>query len=116
MITYLEEADIVVVTTSGEYDLRREVDTVRKAVAFMNDRNCERCLFDHRQARVVADTMSAYDRPALYDALEVKASVRAASVFKIVNEDVRFLENVCRNRGWNFRAFDDYDAALQWLA
>jgi hypothetical protein len=29
--------------------------------------------------------------------------------------DQRFIETVARNRGANFRSFNDYDQALAWL-
>jgi len=30
-------------------------------------------------------------------------------------EDAKFYENVCRNRGWRVRVFDDRNEAIAWL-
>ena len=115
-IRYLEDTDIVQLRTSGTYDLEAEVDTLKRMASRLKEHNCNRCLFDHRQTKVIARTLNSYERSALYDALWGDRSTRAAIVFKEINKDFRFLETSIRNRGWNVRIFDDYDAAINWLS
>ena len=112
---YLEDKDIVLVRTSGSYDLGAEEDTVRKAIAKLEEHNCSRCIFDHRATNVIARTMDSFNRPELFGDLGLERFVRTALVFRELTEDVTCYENVCVNRGWQVRAFDDYDAAIDWV-
>ena len=115
-IVYLEDKDIVQLRTSGTYELETEVHTLKRMASKLRELNCNRCLFDHRKTNVIAKTIASYERSALYDKLWGDRSTRASIVFKEINADFRFLENAVRNRGWNVRIFDDYDAAVTWLS
>lgn len=112
---YLEDKDIVLVTTSGSYELEAEVETVRKAISKLKEHNCNKCIFDHRATNAIARTMDSYKRPTEYEDLGLERNVRTAIVFRELNEDLKFYETVCKNRGWNVRIFIDYDAAIDWL-
>ena len=115
-IEYLENKDIVRLRTSGTYELEAEVGTLVKMASTLKECSCNRCLFDHRETDVIARTISSYERSALYDKIWGDRSTRAAIVFKELNASFRFLETTVRNRGWNLRIFDDYDAAVNWLS
>ena len=113
---YLEEKNIVLIRTSGTYELEAEMETLKKAATILRAHNCNRCIIDHRKTNVVARIMSSFNRPAVYDDLLGDRSIRAAFVFRELNEDLEFYETVCRNRCWNVRIFNDYDAAIDWLS
>ena len=113
---YLEEKNIVLIRTSGSYELEAEMETLKKAASKLREHNCNRCIFDHRETNVIARIMSSFNRPAVYDDLWGDSSVYAALVFRELNEDLEFYETVCRNRCWNVRIFNDYDAAIDWLS
>ena len=113
---YLEDKDIVLVRTSGSYKLEDELETVKKAISLLKEHNCNRCIFDHRATNVIARTMRSYERPKVYKDLGLDRSVRTAIVYRELNNDYEFYENVCQNRGWDIKIFTDYDAAIDWLS
>ena len=115
-VKYLEDKDIVVARTSGSYELEAEIDTLKDVIAKLSEHNCKRCIFDHRETTVIAKTMGSFNRPGLYNDLGLGRSVSMAIVLRELNDDLKFYENVCVNRGWKVHIFDDYDAALDWLA
>ena len=115
-IEYIEDKDIVLLRTSGTYELEKEVETLKKMATKLKEHNCNRCIFDHRETNVIARTVESYERPAIYEDLWGDRTISAAIVFRELNDDSQFLENVCRNRGWNVRIFDDYDTAIDWLS
>ncbi len=115
VIEYLADEDVVLVRTSGTYAFESETETVRAAVAELGARGCARCLFDHRAARVLAESPTVYARPGLYVDLGLDRGVRGAIVLHEIDDRLRFYEDVCRNRGWDIQVFDDYEAALRWL-
>ena len=113
---YLEDKNIVLIRTSGTYDLDAEIETLKKVAAKLKEYNCNKCIFDHRETNVIARPMSSYERPAVYEELWDDHSTRGALVVKEINKDLKFLETVVRNRGWVVRIFDDYDKAMEWLS
>lgn len=115
-IEYLEDKEIVLLRTSGTYILEAEVETIKKMASKLKEHNCNRCIVDFREANVIAKIDKSFERPALYEEIWGDHSARAAMVFRELNEDFQFLETVNRNRGWNVRIFDDYDAAIDWLS
>ena len=115
-ITYLKDKDIIQLRTSGTYELEAEVETLKNVASKLKEHNCNRCIFDHRETNVIARTITSYDRPDLYDEIWGDRSACASIVFKEIKAEFRFLETAARNRGWNVRIFDDYDAAVNWLA
>ena len=114
-IRYDAKDDIVVARTAGQYILEQEIDTVQKVLAQMQRHDCSRCLFDHRNADVVARTLEAYDRPKVYEQLGIGHGVKMAIVSREKQHELKFYETVCVNRGWNVRVFRDYDQAVAWL-
>ena len=114
-IEYIENKGIVLLTTSGTYELDAEVETLKKMASTLKEHNCNRCIFDHRDTNVIAKVHQSFERSALYEKIWRNRATKAAIVFREINEDFEFLETTVRNRGWNVRIFDDYDAAVDWL-
>ena len=112
----MENKDIVLLRTSGTYDLETEVETLKKMASKLKKHNCNKCIFDHRETNVIAKPLKSYERSALYERLWGDRSTRAAAVFRKLNEDYQFFETVCRNQGWNIRIFDDFETAIDWLS
>jgi len=113
---YLEDKDIVLLKTSGSYDLTKELDTVREIASKFKEYDCNRCLIDYRKTNIIAETADIYDRPEVYTTLGYEKSIQVAIVVEELNAAVRFYETVCQNRGWCVRAFDDYNAGIDWLS
>ncbi len=115
-IKYLEDKDILQVKTSGVYEVKKETDTVTKIALELSKYDCNKCIIDHRNTTVSGRILDSYERSEKYSSFGVKRSLKCALVFMRLNEDIIFFENVCRNRGWDFKVFTDYDEALFWLS
>ncbi|SHJ29375.1 hypothetical protein SAMN02745165_02009 [Malonomonas rubra DSM 5091] len=114
-IEYLNDLDIVCVQTLGTYALNQEVETVKRAIEMMKSHRCNRCLFDHRQTEVIAETMEAYERSDRYKEIGLEPQMRIASLLQEITRDLQFYRDAAVTRGWTVEIFDDYDAALAWL-
>jgi len=114
-IEYLSDCDIVLVRTSGSYVLNEELATVRAAIAALKKHHCSKCLFDHRQTDVVAETMEAYERSTQYQKIGLEPQMRIASLLREITPDLEFYRNAAVTRGWNVEIFDNFDKALEWL-
>ncbi len=112
----LSGINVVWIRTSGTYELGAELETVKRAVQTAKNHNCTRLLFDHRQTDVIAKFMRAYDRPIKYEEFGLDRSAKLAILLREVDDDLKFYETVCNNRGWQVQLFTDYDAAVGWLA
>ena len=114
-IECLNGIDVVWIRTSGTYDLGAELETVKRAIQATKDHNCSRLLFDHRETNVIAKVMGAYDRPIKYQEFGLDRSAKLAILLREIDDDIKFYETVCNNRGWRAQLFTDYDAAVDWL-
>ncbi len=115
-IKYLEDKDVLLVKTSGVYEVKNETDTVTKIASELSKYDCNKCIIDHRNTTVSGRIIDSYERSEKYSTFGVKRFWKCAIVFKRLNEDVVFFENVCRNRGWDFKVFTDYEEAQLWLS
>ncbi len=114
-LSYLKDLDILLVKSSGIYRLGAEIHTLKTIAQKLKEYQCHRFLHDHRGTQVIAHTLESYDRPQIYEQLFGDHGIKAALLFDELNEDLRFLETVCRNRGWYFKIFNRYDLAITWL-
>ena len=114
-IEYLDDLGIVLVKTSGTYDLERELDSVKNAVLKLENNNCNKLLFDHRDSTVIARNQSPFNRATDYTNIGLKMSTRIATVVNKITVELRLYENTCIGLGWRVQVFDDYDTALDWL-
>jgi hypothetical protein len=112
---YLADRQIVLLRTTGPQGAATGREQFKELMAFAAEHHAHKFLVDHRAAEVKYDTVEVFDLPALYRESGVGHDVKAAIVFAELNENRRFYETVCRNRGFNVSVFDDYDAALKWL-
>ena len=97
---YLEDKDIVIFRATGSYELSAERDTLRQIASELKEHNCNRLLMDFRATNIVARTMDIFDRPNAYGNHGIGRPLKAAIVCKELNDDLRFYETVCLNRGW----------------
>lgn len=115
LVRYLSDLDIVLVETHGSYILGAEIETLKKTVKLSQEYSCKKLLFDHRKANVIAETMEGYDRPSVYAGIGLHRLTKLATLVREVDDNLKFYETVCVNRGWSMKVFDDYDAAVAWL-
>jgi hypothetical protein len=99
----------------GAEDLRAAtIEIVDMLIA----KGIHRLLLDCHDSHFNVPTVAVYQLPELYDAKGLSRQVRAGVVKPHDGYHVEifeFYEDVCRNRGYFAKLFDDADSARQWL-
>jgi len=116
-ISFLAEQQIVVIQTQGIADETSSLEMVKSLPKAMRENQAMRCLIDHRElSSVSGNSIEIYYRSKEISEMSIPSEVKIAEV---VPPDQRghfgFLETVCRNRGFDFRIFNDPEPAMQWL-
>ena len=116
-ISFLPEKRIVVIKTYGVADETSSMEMVKNISRNMAKHLSLRCLIDHTDiSSVSGSTVEIYYRPKGLINIGVPFKVTIAEVIKPEHrEHFHFLETVFRNRGFNFRIFDDRESAMEWL-
>ena len=100
---------------SGTLDLERSLSILRKLVEECKNHNIDRILIDTREATSNASMLDVWT-------LARKLTPSGLSRVAVVNrpkEDVErgtFLELCATNRGYQLKAFNDFEAAFTWLS
>lgn len=118
-IEYMEELNIVEVTTFGEMyfeDWKRQAED---AVEISNQHQSGRYLSDVRQMDDKTSIADILRMDKLYEGLAKKDSNRLALVIDKDQKNyksIKIYEMACSVRGWDIRSFLDRDSAIRWLA
>jgi hypothetical protein len=114
-IHYTPELHIITVETTGIYTPAGDLKMLTELKEHFDLHGCTRVLIDHRKAEVKFKFVEIFDRPNVYDFFHLGRDKKAALVFRELQREQIFFENICVNRGFNCKVFDDYDAGLKWL-
>jgi hypothetical protein len=116
-ISFLPKQPIVVIQTYGVADETSSIAMAKNISKTMAKYMAMRCLIDHSAiSSVSGNTVEIYYRPNGFIKIGVPFNIKIAEVVLPAHkEHFGFLETVCRNRGFDFRIFDDQEAAIQWL-
>jgi hypothetical protein len=88
---------------------------LKDVVQAMNEHSCHKQIVDHRETIFELSVLEYHERPDVNKEIGMSYSWKIAMVFKDLNENTRFMETVFRNRGYNFRQFDDVEKAREWV-
>lgn len=114
-IEYIVEQELLYVKTKGRLTKESANLMLRDAVQAMDKYGCSKQLVDHRETVFELTILEYYERPDVNKEIGMSYSWKIAMVFKELTENTRFMETVFRNRGYNFRQFDDIDEAREWV-
>jgi hypothetical protein len=116
-ISFLPETRIVVVETKGVADSMGSFEMTKSISREMAKHLATRCLIDHTAITSISGTVSEiYYRPQKVFKLALPFTIKLAEiVLPIHRPHFDFLETVFRNRGFDFRIFDDRESAIKWL-
>lgn len=117
-LTHLQEARVLVVTTSGRMNLQDLVQMASDAMVEAGVLKVRKFLIDHRRMTADVSSMDVYDLPSVIRRLGLQPSHTAAIVFAAETarpKDVTFYEDVSHELGQNVRVFTDPADALAWL-
>jgi hypothetical protein len=85
-------------------------------VAGMSQYQCTRQIVDHSETDMALSVVEFYKRPNINEQIGISRSWQIAMVFKVFDDNSKFMETVFRNRGYNFRRFPNLEEAKSWIA
>ena len=112
-----EEDRYVEIVTSGYADKEGSLNMVKDTMAASGRSKIKKILIDHSNIDSVSgEALEIYDRPKELEKIGVIHGIKVAEVVKPEHDEFfYFLETVCRNRGYQFSIFFDYNSAMEWL-
>ncbi len=116
-ISYMNEG-IVRVRLSGPQTLADYRKQTEEGLQLAKAKQVNLFLVDDQRARNTASTIEIFEMPAMYEELGAPRSAKVAIVMPQSSPsaaDIRFLETVCVNRGFNVRIFSGEKPAVEWL-
>ncbi|MBL8062937.1 MAG: hypothetical protein JNK32_07965 [Anaerolineales bacterium] len=114
-IEFLEDEDLLYIRTQGIMTRDSANAMVKEIVQAAKCHHCDRQIVDHRKTTFAFSVMEYYERPAVNREIGISHTWKIAMVFQVLNEDTHFMETVFRNRGYDFRQFDDMNEAKSWV-
>ena len=114
---YDEMNGICIVCVKGQHKLPQDALVLQQfARDFDEEQNCQRFLFDMRQAEIIGGTMDIFKAGTVpVDTDHKQRRHKVALLYDSVSTDQKFLEDVSLNRGYQLRVFDDYNKAMEWI-
>ncbi len=105
------------IVTHGIADKEKSLEMAKTITKMMRRNKSTRVLIDHRDLKAVSGTtIDVYERPTIFRIIGIILGIRIGEVIKPDHQEhFRFLETVCRNRGFQFSIFFEKGQAVKWL-
>lgn len=114
-IIHQEDEDILYIKTKGILTAEEADTMVREIVEAAQRHRCDRQIVDHRETTFALNLAEYYERPNINQKIGASQRWTIAMVFRELTDETQFMETVFRNRGFNFRQFDDIEKARAWV-
>lgn len=114
-IEYILDEDLIYVRTQGILTVDSANIMVGEIVEAAACHQCNRQIVDHRETTFALSVFEYYERPEVNSKIGISPKWKIAMVFKELDSNTLFMETVFRNRGYNFRQFDDVEKAKEWV-
>jgi hypothetical protein len=114
-IEYISTEDYLYIRTKGVLTAQSANSMVREIVEASARHQCDRQIVDHRETSFALDLFEYYERPEVNKQIGISQRWKIAMIFRELDQNTLFMETVFRNRGYNFREFDDLEKAKRWL-
>jgi hypothetical protein len=115
---YLEEEGICLITNTDVFTHADFMKQALEALEVSQRKKCDKFLVDCTSMTVQSRTMDIYATSAYYAEIGAPRKNQIALVAPTgtkTEEDLRFYETVCINRGWQVKMFADKESAMQWF-
>ena len=115
---FLAEHGVLSVKTSGDLDYDANLDLISSVAAEIKRRDCDKILFDHRDAVLKLSPTKVYRLPAVGVAYGVDRRRKVAIVLSpstIHEDEVNIYADLVHRNALPHRVFSDPEAALRWL-
>lgn len=114
-IEYILDEHLIYVKTQGVLTVDSANIMVSEIVEAAACHQCNRQVVDHRETTFALSVFEFYERPEVNSKIGISLKWKIAMVFKELDKNTLFMETVFRNRGYNFRQFDDIEKAREWV-
>ncbi len=115
VIRFDAEKRLVVVNASGALESSRLRQMTLEVKELILGNNARGALIDYREAVSRLQPYEIFERPKILQELGFPANARVAVLYRALDENTQFLENVYRNKNYAVRVFEDEGQALSWL-
>ena len=115
---FTDDGRILRVLIEGRLSASEAGEMTQKSVALAAQEQATRIMLDCSKAQLDVPILDVYGLPDLYASRGVSRRVHAAVLLPkdgYRREVYEFYEDVCRNRGYFVRLFEDEDEAWAWL-
>src|SRR5690349_4543249 len=99
---FRQELCALYIQTSGILTAQAANEMIHEIVSRMAEHGCSRQIVDHRNTVFKLSLSEYYHRPNINEEIGISRAWKVAMVFRELNDDTHFMENVFRNRGYNF--------------
>jgi hypothetical protein len=117
-VEHLQDLGIVCIVNDGLVTAEDFEQQVRQSWSLALEHGVRAVLVDNRRMRTTSSLADIFNLPKLYETIGVDALTRIAVIVSVDpkrKENYVFYENICRNRGWDVRLFEDRRLAIDWL-
>jgi len=117
-IKYQEEHGVVYARPTGFASEEAWLQMAAECVAIANEHDSNKFLMDERDLTLKTSISEIYDWPGSMDESGIIRGNKMAFLYcesPSNKSDYRFFETVSRNRGYNFRVFEEQQKAMAWL-
>jgi hypothetical protein len=112
---FRSDLNALCIKTRGVLTAESANEMIREIVSMMAHHRCNNQIVDHRDTVLNLSVSEYYRRPNINEEIGISRSWKVAMIFRELNDDTHFMENVFRNRGYNLREFADMNEAEAWI-
>jgi hypothetical protein len=117
-INLLEEEGIVEIVSTGKLTYKDYVNLSKESVELALKKDTNLLFLDTSNLGASIKATEILSFPDLWESLGTPRTYKLAVLIpkdESLHEDIKFFENVCRNRGWQTKLFVKKEAAIEWL-
>jgi len=91
---------------------------IAEFIKFNSEKRCLLVLTNLLEMKVTPSILNVYDSINMFEKMGIDTRTSEALIIprnKFVEDNVKFYENACQNRGYNVRIFYNREDAITWL-
>jgi hypothetical protein len=117
-VKFLDDKGIVEAVSIGELTFEDYSKQSKEAVKLALEKNTNLIFLDTSNLSASIKAIEILSIPDLWESIGTPRTYKLAVLTpkdESLHEDIKFFENVCRNRGWHTKLFDNKEDAIEWL-
>lgn len=114
-VEYNQVHDCLVGKFIGTLEPKHVGSYLQEVLRLARVHDCKRFLNDMREAEIKFSISELYYASAEVAVGEFNRSWKRAMLVKEKNKEIEFLEITTKNKGFDFKIFEDFDEAIAWL-